>query len=104
MVDSYLVLIQSEENKIKDQVFNVGFENHSVETLAKMVKKNIESEVELEFYKSDDNRSYHINSNKITKVLGFKPKKNINEAIKDLINVFKKILYIILLIMRNILT
>ena len=39
MVDSYLVLIQSEENKIKDQVFNVGFENHSVETLAKMVKK-----------------------------------------------------------------
>ncbi len=90
MVDSYLVLIQSEENKIKDQVFNVGFENHSVETLAKMVKKNIESEVELEFHKSDDNRSYHINSNKITNVLGFKPKKNINEAIKDLIKVFKK--------------
>ncbi len=90
MVDSYLVIIRSEENKIKDQVFNVGFENHSVETLAKMVKDNIGSEVVLEFNKSDDNRSYHINSNKISNILDFKPKKSIDFAIKDLISAFRE--------------
>ncbi len=90
MVESYLVLIRSAENKIKDQVFNIGFENYSVETLAKMVKDNIGSEVVLEFNKSDDNRSYHINSKKISNILGFKPKKSIDFAIKDLISAFKE--------------
>ena len=73
-------------------MFNVGFENHSVETLAKMVKNNIEENVEIEYSKSDDNRSYHVNSEKISKILGFTPKKNINAAIKDLISAFKKII------------
>ena len=90
MVDSYLCLLKSDVKKISNEVFNVGFENHSVETLAKMVKNNIQENVEIEYSKSDDNRSYHVNSEKISKILGFTPKKNINEAIKDLISAFKK--------------
>jgi len=90
MVDSYLCLLKSDVKKISNEVFNVGFENHSVETLAKMVKNNIKENVEIEYSKSDDNRSYHVNSEKISKILGFTPKKNINEAIKDLISAFKK--------------
>ncbi len=90
MVDSYICLIKSEKDKVKNQIFNVGFENHSVEKLATMVKENIKEKVELEFHQSDDNRSYHIDSKKISDLLSFKPKKNINEAIKDLIDAFKK--------------
>lgn len=89
MVGSYLKVIESETSKIKDQVFNVGFENHSVEKLALMVKKNINNPVNLEYTKSDDNRSYHINSNKIKNVLGFKPTKNIEMAIQDLLKAFE---------------
>ena len=51
------------------------------------------SEIELEYSKSDDNRSYHIDSQKISKILNFKPKKNINEGIKDLIAAFDKKLF-----------
>ena len=58
-----------------------------------MVKKNIKSKINLEYTKSDDNRSYHINSNKIKKVLGFKPIKSIEEAIQDLISAFEKKLF-----------
>ena len=90
MVDSYLCLLKSDVKKISNEVFNVGFENHSVKTLAKMVKNNIQENVEIEYSKSDDNRSYHVNSEKISKILGFTPKKNINAAIKDLISAFKK--------------
>jgi nucleoside-diphosphate-sugar epimerase len=93
MVDSYVCLLESEKSKIKNQIFNVGFENHSVETLALMVKKNMSSEIELEYSKSEDNRSYHIDSQKISKILNFKPKKNINEGIKDLIAAFNKKLF-----------
>ena len=90
MVDSYICLLDADKNKVNDQIFNVGFENHSVETLAHLVQKNIKEKVDLEYSESNDNRSYHINSKKISNTLGFKPKKNINEAIKDLINAFDK--------------
>ena len=90
MVRSYLCVLNADEKKIKNQIFNVGFENYSVEKLALMVQKNIKDKVELQYSKSDDNRSYHINSQKISRLLDFKPQKNINEAIKDLISVFDK--------------
>ncbi len=90
MVDSYLCLLKAEKKKISNQIFNVGFENYSVETLALMVQKNIKKKVELEYSESDDNRSYHINSDKIRTTLNFNPKKNIDEAIKDLITAFDK--------------
>ncbi|MDA0765121.1 MAG: SDR family oxidoreductase [Proteobacteria bacterium] len=90
MVDSYICLLKADKNKLHDQIFNVGFENYSVEILANMVKKNINNNVELEFSKSDDNRSYHINSDKITKIINFFPKKNIDEGIKELIKAFEQ--------------
>jgi dTDP-D-glucose 4,6-dehydratase len=33
---------------------------------------------------SQDNRSYHINSDKIFHVLGFKPKRTVEDAIRDI--------------------
>ncbi len=90
MVNAYICIMNSDLNKIKNQIFNVGFENQSVEALALNVKKNISGDVKLSYKKSDDNRSYHISSKKISRVLGFTPKKNIDQAIKDLIQAFDK--------------
>ena len=42
------------------------------------------------YSKSDDNRSYHINSDKIKKILNFTPKYSIEDAILELCNAFKK--------------
>ena len=39
--------------------------------------------------KSDDDRSYHISSEKITKVLGFKAKYRIEDAVLDLKKAFE---------------
>jgi nucleoside-diphosphate-sugar epimerase len=90
MVNSYICMLESEEELIKDQIFNVGFENYSVEKLAIMVKEQIKDKVEIEYVKSNDDRSYHINSKKIERVLNFKPQKSIFQAISDLISAFDK--------------
>lgn len=90
MVNSYLCIIKAEKKKVKDQIFNVGFENHSVKKLAELVASNIDDKIDLEYLDSNDNRSYHIDSKKISTTLNFKPTKNINEAIKDLIEAFQK--------------
>jgi nucleoside-diphosphate-sugar epimerase len=93
MADAYLNILIADKYKVKSQIFNVGFENYSVEKLARIVKENTFKDVELEYIESNDNRSYHISSRKISSQIGFLPKKNIQEAVIDLVNIFKKNIY-----------
>ncbi len=72
-------------------IYNAGFENKSILNIAKMVKKNIPSNIKI-FKDKSDPRSYRLDSSKLIKV-GFKPKKTIENAIKELgINYKNKIL------------
>ena len=88
MSDAYLVFLTKSTSLINKQAFNVGFENVSVSKLANLVQQEIGKHVNVNFEESDDNRSYHVSSKKILKVLGFKPKKTIVDAIKDLKKAF----------------
>jgi nucleoside-diphosphate-sugar epimerase len=38
---------------------------------------------------TDDNRSYHVSSDKIKRELGFAPKRDIEDAVRDLAAAFK---------------
>ena len=96
-IPSYSIdlLINSDKSKINNQIFNVGYQNLSISELANIVKKVVESEfpekgyIDIETTHSDDNRSYHINSEKIKKVLGFVPQFTIEDAVRELCNNFK---------------
>ena len=90
MIRAYLYLIESSKSKVSGEIFNVGYFNHSVEELGEIVKKNIGKDVVLEKTSTDDNRSYHISSNKIKKILNFQTEKNIDDAVKDLKFAFEK--------------
>jgi hypothetical protein len=37
-------------------------------------------------------RSYHVNSDKVKRVLGFEPKRNIEDAVRDLARAFRNYL------------
>jgi nucleoside-diphosphate-sugar epimerase len=95
MVDAYELMLTAPHEKIHGEVFNIGFENHSIADLAKSVKKVVEEEfpdkgeIEIETTPSDDNRSYHVNSDKVNRVLGFTPKHTIEDAVRDLCRAFK---------------
>ncbi|MBK69596.1 MAG: UDP-glucose 4-epimerase, partial [Legionellales bacterium] len=60
------ILINADNEKIKNQIFNVGYENMSIGDLAALVKGVVEKEfpkknkIEIIKTSSDDNRSYHI--------------------------------------------
>ena len=71
MIDAYLNVLEQEEKKVNSKIYNVGYENQPVIELAKLVKKNIEKKVEIILTETDDNRSYHISSDKIKIELGF---------------------------------
>ena len=84
MVEAYVVLLNAPKKLIAGEIFNAGYENQSVEELANSVRDVMGDDVELVTSPTDDNRSYHISSQKISKVLGFVPSHTIKDAIVDM--------------------
>ena len=95
MVDAYELMLTAPHEKIHGEVFNIGFQNHSISSIAEMVKKIVEEEVpdkgpiEIVTTPSNDNRSYHVNSDKVRRGLGFEPKRTIEDAVRDLVRAFQ---------------
>jgi nucleoside-diphosphate-sugar epimerase len=93
--NAVLALINAEDNKINNQIFNVGYQNLSIREISIIVKKVVEinfperKKIEIDETESNDNRSYHINSEKIKKILNFEPKLTIEDAVNDLCKQFK---------------
>ena len=89
------LLLVAPTEKIANQIFNCGYQNMSIMEIAHMVKKVVEQEfpqkapIDIVTTPTDDNRSYHINSDKIKKTLGFAPKHTIEEAVRDLCRAFR---------------
>ncbi len=94
MVNSYISILEANPKKINGEIFNVGYKNQSVNELADDVKKIIGEDVKILNSKSDDNRSYHVSSKKISEILSFKTKFTVRDAVSDLQNAFKKKLLI----------
>lgn len=95
MCDLYKMLLTISDEKIAGKIFNCGFENMSITDLAQIVKRIVEEEfpekgaIDIVTTPSDDIRSYHINSDKIRRELGFTPQYSIADAVRDLCQAFR---------------
>lgn len=94
MVEAYRVLLDAEDGVIQGETFNCGFQNMSIAGIASLVQEIVPKyrpelgELTIVTEPSDDLRSYHVNSDKITRVLGFKPQFTVADAISDLCQAF----------------
>lgn len=95
MADVYTLMIEAPSEKIAGQIFNAGYQNLTISDIANLVRATVQtecpgrSEIQIESTATDDLRSYHINSDKIRNVLGFKPKRTVEVAVRDLCRAFK---------------
>ena len=83
VTDLYLHLIDHPEFT---GIYNAGFENISIKDIANLITELIPAEVSVT--SSNDPRSYRVNSDKIL-ATGFKPKKTVEDAIKEIIQKYK---------------
>ena len=89
------LLLEAPADKVRDETFNCGYQNMSIMEIAELVKKVVEEmmpekgEIEIATEPTDDIRSYHINSDKIKRVLDFEPTHTIEEAIRELVVLFR---------------
>jgi nucleoside-diphosphate-sugar epimerase len=94
--DAVMTFLTAPSEKIQGEIFNVGYQNLSIMDIALMVRRVVSEglpgrgNLEIVTTPTDDIRSYHINSDKITRVLGFKPKHTIEDAVRELCQVFAR--------------
>jgi len=94
MVDAYRLMLTAPHDKIHGETFNIGFENHSIADLASMARCVVQEvapdrrDISIVTTASSDTRSYHVNSDKIRRVLGFVPARTIERAMRDLVRAF----------------
>ena len=90
MVELYKLLLTVPDEKIAGEIFNAGFQNMSIMEIARIVKRVVQEmfpekgEIPIVTTPTDDIRSYHVNSDKIQRMLGFKPQHTIEDAVRDL--------------------
>ncbi len=96
MVEAYRVLLEADDATIQGETFNCGYQNMSIAEIAALVAEIVPKyrpelgELLIEKLPSNDLRSYHVNSDKITRVLGFTPKYSVADAIEDLCQAFSQ--------------
>src|SRR5258708_7476824 len=93
--DAVKLFLTAPTAKIQNEIFNVGTQNLTIMQIAELVRDVVSKEfpekgkVDIVTTPSDDNRSYHINSDKIKRVLGFVPSHTIEIASNALCPAFR---------------
>lgn len=90
MVRFYELMLEVPKEKIHKHAFNVSYDNMTIMQLAELVKRVVGDDIDLEVTPSNDPRSYHVNTDKMKRVLDFECKYDFEEAIKSLIGAYNK--------------
>ena len=88
VTDLYVQSMEWPQAIIDGNVYNAGYDNHTVLEIAGIVRQGVGPEVEIATVPTDDHRSYHISSDKIRRELGYEPKRSIGDAVGDLVTAF----------------
>jgi len=92
--DAVQLFLTAPADKVQNETFNVGYQNLSLMEIAELVRRVVGEEmperkaVDIVTTPTDDVRSYHINSDKIKRVLGYQPQHTIEDAVRELCQVF----------------
>src|SRR5216684_5408169 len=95
VTDLYVKALQYPDELVASETFNAGYENYTVTELAEMVRRVVEVEfpekapIRIETTTTDDNRSYHVSSRKIAEKLDYRPRRTIEDAVRDICRAFK---------------
>lgn len=89
VAQAYIAVLEANETKVKGEIFNVSYQNFRISELALRVREAMcqlgyKVDVRPDYgYKGV--RSYRVNSDKIERGLGVKPKISVEESVADLV-------------------
>jgi nucleoside-diphosphate-sugar epimerase len=89
MTDLYVRLLEAGDHEVDGKTWNAGYHNLKVMEIAELVRKRVERNVDIVVTPTDDERSYHVSSERIRRDLGFSPKLTVEDAIDGLKEAFQ---------------
>ena len=82
MTDLYVDCLELPDEAIDGKIYNAGYENHTVmRDRRDGARRGRRPRSRSSSTPTDDQRSYHVSSEKIRRELGFAPKRTIDDAI-----------------------
>lgn len=98
VAQAYILAIQAEEELVRGQIFNVAYRNYRISEVALRVRSVLQHlGVNVDIrpdYSYKIVRSYRVSTQKIERVLGFRPKVSIEESVMDLVTKIRTYGYI----------
>jgi nucleoside-diphosphate-sugar epimerase len=94
MARAFIQVLKCSEDKIRGEVFNVGGndDNYIVKEIAEIVESIVpNSKISYVENANKDSRSYKVSFDKIKNELGYRPRKKLEDGIKEMYNKFVKI-------------
>lgn len=93
--DYFVEFLSLPKSLIGGEIFNAGSENISIRQIAETINTILFGNLKIEYTRTrDDERSYHVSSEKISNILGLTPKRTINDSIIDIYSAYKQKLWI----------
>ena len=87
MVEAYLHIMSQDAEKISGEIFNIGGKNLTLNSIAEIVSR-MTGVTNIRHEPTNDLRSYRVDSSHIAEKIGFKPKREVDDAVKDLVAAF----------------
>jgi nucleoside-diphosphate-sugar epimerase len=84
MVRLYKEALEWPDEAIDGKIYNVGYHNFKVREIAQMVRNVVGEDIQIVTTPTDDNRSYHVSSERIRRDLGFAAQRSLEDAVRDL--------------------
>jgi nucleoside-diphosphate-sugar epimerase len=93
--DLYRDVLEADASAIAGRTFNAGFQNRTITELAETIRDVVTREfpdgtpITIETTPTNDLRSYRVTSDLIERELGFRPRRTIEDAVRDICRAFK---------------
>ncbi len=85
---AHICCVESPEEKVKGQIFNLSFKNYRILELAHWVREALKDRMKLDIqvdYSHFKTRSYRVSAQKIETILGFKPAVPVKESVENMV-------------------
>lgn len=82
--EALIAVLNAEDKKVAGEIFNVGTENYQKTGLVDLIKKYVPDVIIDSQGGLPDNRDYKVSFEKISKILGFSPKRKVADGIDEL--------------------
>lgn len=83
---AFIMAMEADHSKVNQQIFNVGSNDQNIQVLdlAKRVAQGINQPFQMEWYGDPDNRSYQVNFDKISNVLGYSTEMTFEDGSREI--------------------